>query len=82
MKKDENIKSYTAGELKALKTKSQTDLDRVDAMTDEALEKIIASDPDEQDIRPEWTKAKLICLNVIMITLLEVRKSIPLINVC
>jgi len=60
MKKDENIRSYTAEELKALKAESQTDLARVDAMTDKALEKIIASDPDEQDIRPDWTKAKLI----------------------
>jgi len=60
MKKDEDIRRYTAEELKALKAKSRTDLSRVDAMTDEALEKIIAEDPDEQGSCPDWTKAKLI----------------------
>ena len=29
-------------------------------MTDAALEKIIAEDPDEKGIGPDWTKAKLI----------------------
>lgn len=60
MKNAENTKSYTAAELKTMKAKSQTDLSRVDAMTDEALEKIIRDDPDEKGICPDWTKAKLI----------------------
>ena len=38
MKKDKNIKSYTAAELKAKRAESRTDLSRVDAITDEALE--------------------------------------------
>ena len=56
----EKMKSYTAAELKVMKAKSRTDLSRVDAMTDAALEKIIADDPDENGIGPDWTKAKLI----------------------
>jgi hypothetical protein len=36
MKKDRNIKSYTAAELKAKHGESRTDLSRVDAATDEA----------------------------------------------
>ena len=60
MKNVENTKSYTAAELKAMKAKSRTDLSRVDAMTDAALEKIIAEDHDEKGIDPDWTKAKLI----------------------
>ena len=60
MKKDKNIRCYTAEEIKVLKAESRTDLARVDAMTDEALEKLITEDPDEKDIRPEWAKAKLI----------------------
>ena len=50
MKNVENTKSYTAAELKAMKAKSRTDLSRVDAMTDAALEKIIEEDPDEKNI--------------------------------
>lgn len=60
MKNDGNTKSYTVAELKAMRAKSQTDLSRIDSMTDAALEKIIAEDSDEQDICPDWTKAKLI----------------------
>ena len=46
----EKMKSYTAAELKVMKAVSQTDLSRVDAMTDAALEKIIADDPDEKGL--------------------------------
>lgn len=60
MKSVENTKSYTVAELKAMRSKSQTDLGRIDTMTDEALETIIAEDSDEKDIQPDWTKAKLI----------------------
>lgn len=60
MKKGEDIRSYTAEELRAKKAKSQTNLSRVDAMSDNELERIIAADPDEKGICPDWTKAKLI----------------------
>jgi len=58
--KDENIKRYTAAELKAKRTESRTDLSKVDAMSDEELERVIAEDEDERGIRPDWTRAKLI----------------------
>lgn len=60
MKKDKNIKSYTAAELKAKRAKSRTDLSRVDAITDEELERLVAEDKDERGIRPDWTQAKLV----------------------
>lgn len=60
MKKGEDIRSYTPEELKAKEAESQTNLCRVAAMTDEELEKLIAEDPDERDLRPDWTRAKLI----------------------
>ena len=60
MKKNEDIRSYTAEELRAMKAQSKTDLCAFDAMTEEELELRIAEDPDEKDLRPDWTKAKLI----------------------
>ena len=60
MKKDKNIKNYTAEELKALRTKSRTDLAKVDAMTDQELERIITQDKDESSMRPDWTQARLV----------------------
>jgi uncharacterized protein (DUF4415 family) len=60
MKKDKNIKSYTAEELKILRAESRTDLAKLDAMTDEKLEQIIAADKDERDLQPDWTRAKLV----------------------
>jgi hypothetical protein len=43
MKKNKNIKSYTA-ELKAKRAASRTDLSRLNVMTDEKLERLIAED--------------------------------------
>jgi uncharacterized protein (DUF4415 family) len=60
MQKDKNIKSYTAVELKAKRGESRTDLSRVDAITDEALERLIAEDEDERGMQADWTQAKLI----------------------
>ncbi|MFH0787625.1 MAG: BrnA antitoxin family protein [Pseudomonadota bacterium] len=60
MKKDKNIKSYTATGLKAKRAESRTDFSKVDAMTDEKLDRLIAEDKDERGIRPDWTRAKLI----------------------
>jgi uncharacterized protein (DUF4415 family) len=60
MKKDKNIKSYTMAELKNRRAESHTDLRKVDAMTDDRLESLIAEDEDERRLRPDWTRAKLI----------------------
>ena len=60
MRKETHIKSYTATELKARRGESGTDLKRVDAMSDTELERTIAEDEDELDLRPDWTRAKLV----------------------
>lgn len=60
MKKDKDIKSYTAAKLKAKRAASRTDLSRVDAITDEELERLVAEDEDEHGILPDWTQAKLV----------------------
>jgi uncharacterized protein (DUF4415 family) len=60
MKRDKNIKSYTAAELKAKRTHSRTDLGRVDAQTDAELERLVAEDEDELGLRADWTQAKLV----------------------
>jgi uncharacterized protein (DUF4415 family) len=60
MQKEKNIKSYSAAELKARRGESRTDLSRVDAITDEALEQLIAEDEDERGMEADWTQAKLI----------------------
>lgn len=48
MGNDSNIKRYTADELRAMRARgeSQTDWARLDAMTEEDLERAIAEDPD------------------------------------
>ena len=60
MKKDKNIKSYTATELKKKRVRTRTDLSKVDVMTDEELERRIAEDKDESELRPDWTRKKLV----------------------
>ena len=60
MKRDKNIKSYTAAELKAKRAQSRTDLGRVDAQTDVELERLIAEYEDEHGIRADWTQARLV----------------------
>ncbi|NOU20870.1 MAG: hypothetical protein HOO93_03615 [Methyloglobulus sp.] len=60
MRKDKNITSYTANELKAKRADSRTDWRKVDAMTDNELDGIIASDNDERGFAPDWTKAELV----------------------
>lgn len=60
MKKDKNIKRYTAAELKARQAQSRSDWGRVDAQTDEELERLIAEDEDERGLRADWTRAKLV----------------------
>ncbi len=60
MKREKNIKSYTAAELKARRAHSRTDLDRVDAPRDAELERLVAEDEDERGISSDWTRAKLV----------------------
>jgi uncharacterized protein (DUF4415 family) len=62
MKKDENIRRYSAEELRELRRKegSSTDWDKVHSVTDEELECLIAEDEDERDIVPDWTRARLV----------------------
>jgi uncharacterized protein (DUF4415 family) len=60
MERDKNIKSYSAAELKAKRAESRTDLSRLDAITDEALERLVAEDEDERGIQADWTQAKLV----------------------
>ena len=58
MRRKEHIKHYTLEELKTLPSK--TDWTKVDALTDEKLEKLIADDLEERDLKPDWAKAKLV----------------------
>jgi uncharacterized protein (DUF4415 family) len=60
MKKETSIKSYSAAELKASRGRSRTNLKKVDTITDADLERIIAEDDEERDLRPDWTRAKLV----------------------
>jgi hypothetical protein len=60
VRKDKNIKSYTAEELRAMRAQRRTDLRRIDAQTDEELERLISEDEDERGIRADWTQAKLV----------------------
>lgn len=60
MKRDRNIKSYTAAALKAKRTKSRTDWRKADAVTDKELERLITADDDERPLRPDWTRAELV----------------------
>jgi uncharacterized protein (DUF4415 family) len=60
MKKDKNITSYTAAQLKAQRAATRTDWQKVDALTDEELEKLVAEDEDERSLQADWTQAKLV----------------------
>ncbi|MGP8050351.1 MAG: hypothetical protein ACLPYB_07025 [Desulfobaccales bacterium] len=59
MKREKNIMSYTAAELKGRRADSRTDLGRVDAQIDAELERLVAEDQDERGIHANWTRAKL-----------------------
>ena len=58
MRKQGNIVSYSAEELKAMRERGEdrTDWARVDAMTEMQLEMAIASDPAWADIPRDWYK--------------------------
>jgi len=38
----------------------RTDWEKVDAMTEADLDRLIAGDPDERDFEPDWTRAQLV----------------------
>ncbi len=62
MRKGEDIRTYTADELRAMRRRgeSRTDCAKVDAMTQADLERAIALDADERDLEPDWTRAALV----------------------
>ena len=62
MTKDEDTRTYTAEELRAMKARGEdrTDWEKVDAMTEADLDRLIAGDPDERDFEPDWTRAQLV----------------------
>lgn len=64
MTKEENIKSYTAEEIRAMRARgeSRTDWAKIDAKTEEEIETAIASDPEEADIEWDWDNAQLVML--------------------
>ncbi len=55
-----HIVSYSVDELRAMRERgeSQTDWEKVDRMTDEEIERLIAEDPDERDLTILWEKAR------------------------
>ena len=59
MKRDNDMKSYAVEELKAMPKDSRTDWSKADALTDQ-VERRIAEDEDERDMRPDWTRAELV----------------------
>lgn len=56
MTKDRTIKTYSADELRAMieRGEDRTDFARIDAMTEEELERAIAEDPDWRDVPRDW----------------------------
>lgn len=72
MARKTNIKQFTAEELaaKAKRGESLSDWAKADALTEDALEAAIKSDPDEADLIFDWSKATIempqakACLNM------------------
>ena len=62
MTEKEDIRSYTAEELRELAARGEdlTDWEKVDSLTEADLERLIAEDPEERDFVPDWTQAKLV----------------------
>jgi uncharacterized protein (DUF4415 family) len=60
--KGKSIKRYTAEELeeKISRGEDRTDWKKVDSLTDEDVERLIAEDPDERDIEWDWASARLV----------------------
>ncbi len=62
MQNEEHIVSYSVEALREMRRRgeSRTDWAKVDDITDEQLEALIAEDDDEQDFVPDWHKAKVV----------------------
>jgi len=60
MAKNETMRQYSAEELKARRGESRTDWRKVDAVSDAELERLVAEDPDERGMAPDWTRAELV----------------------
>ena len=61
MKRNGSIVSYTAEELKAFRAsgESQTDWERVNALTQDEIEAAIASDPEEAGMVIDWSSVRI-----------------------
>jgi uncharacterized protein (DUF4415 family) len=59
MRNGSAIKAYTADQLRemAARGEDRTDLARIDAMSEEELERSIAEDPDWRDVPRDWHRA-------------------------
>lgn len=62
MQRKEDIRTFTAEELRAVRQKegTLTDLAQAESLTEDELERRIAEDEDERDLRPDWTQARLV----------------------
>lgn len=58
MTKNETTKRYTVAELKARRGESLADWDKVDAVGEAELERLVAED--ERGLQPDWTRAELV----------------------
>lgn len=61
-KKNSDIRRYTAEELERmiLEGKDRTDWKKLDSITEDELERLIAEDPDEAGMEVDWSKARLV----------------------
>ena len=62
MRSDESTKRYTSDELVEMRRRGEdrTEWNKVDSLTDEDVDKLIAEDEGERDLVPDWTTAKLV----------------------
>jgi uncharacterized protein (DUF4415 family) len=60
MTKKDDIKQYSEAELDALLDRegSETDWAKVDAITEDMLDRLIAEDPEERDLQWDWEAAE------------------------
>lgn len=62
MTKDESTRIYTDKELAGMRRRGEdhTDWKKVDSISDEELEKLLAADEEERDLVPDWVNACLV----------------------
>ncbi len=60
MRKDEDIRTYTAEELRAKAANIKIDWRKIDSMSERKLEDAIASDPDEAGMSLDWSRATVV----------------------